>query len=205
MSREVYRTPEEIRSLFDQLGVAYICRTQVGWQPLLKIPLTRSPYYLENRESFTGVNAQYGHQIALAETAPIYVRRIDNRVGYGVFADAPLETGAFIGEYAGVVQPESDLSGTALASDGYESDYSWYYLDEIDGAPSLEINGRLAGNEMRFVNHGEEPNLVVEHTLFEGQWIIFFVAGRDIEKDEQLLIDYGEAYWSEGLRDLRDI
>jgi SET domain-containing protein len=66
--------------------------------------------------------------------------------------------------------------------------------------PELEVNARREGNEMRFVNHGEPPNLRVEHTLIDGHWALFYVAGRDIEKGEELLASYGNQYWEDGLR-----
>ena len=44
----------------------------------------------------------------------------------------------------------------------------------------------------------------VEHTLYEGQWLIFFLARRRIDSGEQLIIDYGKAYWENGYREMID-
>ena len=201
---ESYRTPEEIRQFFKDRGVRYLRRTRVAWKPLLKKDLSRSPYYRENRELFDDLSRQYGNDIDSAHIAPLEIRKIDDSIGYGVFAVRDIKKRQFIGEYAGVVQPESDTTGGELDGGGYESDYSWYYLDEVDGAPTLEINGHREGNELRFVNHGPAPNVEVEHTLYDGQWLIFFLAKRRINAGEQLIIDYGNAYWDDGYRELID-
>jgi SET domain-containing protein len=198
---EIYRTKSEIRAFFRRQGVRYLKRTRVAWKPLLSMNLRKSPYYRENRSLFEGLCRRYGERIESGFLAPLYIRKISEAVGYGVFAGKALSEGDFIGEYAGVVQPETAGTGVEESEGGYESDYSWYYLDELPSGPTLEINGRWEGNILRYVNHGLSPNVSVEHTLCGGQWLIFFTAARDIGEDEQLLIDYGEAYWGDGYRE----
>ena len=198
---EIFRTRAEIIGLFRRLGVEYLSRTRVAWKPLLSTDLSASPYYRENRALFEALSRDYGEKIDSGLLAPLYIRKINAAVGYGVFAAGPIGEAEFIGEYTGVVQPESAATGGKERDGGYESDYSWYYLDPVPSGPALEINGRWEGNELRFVNHGPVPNVAVEHTLHEGQWVIFFRAACDIAPDEQLFIDYGEAYWEDGYRD----
>lgn len=204
-NQERYRTKEEILSFFKRQGLVYLERTRIDWPPLRSKALDRSPYYLENQAYFQELCRTYGDKIRQGAKAPMDIRKIDGAVGYGVFAAADIEKNAFIGEYAGVVQPACENAGHRLDAGGFESDYAWYYLDDVPDAPELEINGRLEGNELRFVNHSDRPNVEVEHTLFEGQWIIIFTAARHIEKDEQLLISYGEAYWEDGWRNQKSI
>ncbi|MBI9082195.1 MAG: SET domain-containing protein-lysine N-methyltransferase [Desulfobacterales bacterium] len=204
-TRKTYRTREDIRSFFKSQGLIYLERTRIDWQPLRSMTLDQSPYYLENLAYFLQLCRTYGEMIRQGAKAPIDIRRIDDSVGFGVYATQNIDKDAFIGEYAGVVQLADADAGRALDAGGFESDYAWYYLDDVPDAPDLEINGRLEGNELRFVNHSDSPNVEVEHTLFEGQWIILFTAARDIKKDEQLLISYGEAYWEDGWRDLKSI
>jgi hypothetical protein len=132
--------------------------------------------------------------------APVYIKKVDEELGYGVFAADEIKRNAFVGEYTGVVQIPHNDSGQEMEDGGYESDFSWYYLDTIPGGPELEINGRLEGNEMRFVNHSDQFNVDVEHTIHNGNWVIFFKAASNIQKDEQLLISYGEDYWEKGVR-----
>lgn len=202
---DVFRSRGEIQEFFVRQGIRYLSRTRVVWKPLLALDLYASPYYLENKAFFEGLCLRYGDRIASGDLAQLYIRKVNDDVGYGVFAAEHIRDTQFIGVYTGVVQPEAPGTGAPEQNGGYESDYSWYYPDTVPSAPPLEINGRWEGNELRFVNHGQAPNVVVEHTLHQGQWHIFFRAGRDIDADEQLLIDYGEAYWEDGFRDKKNI
>ncbi len=200
-----YRTKKEIRHFFEEQGVKYIKRSRITWPPLLSMKLDKSIYYRSNKEEFQALDRKYYADIENSFLAPIYLKKIDDHVGFGVFAEKSIKKNTFIGEYAGVVQASLEDSGRELSKGGYESDFSWYYLDEIKDSPCLEINGRLEGNEMRFVNHSHTPNLEVEHTLHKGQWVLFFKAKKDIRIDEQLLISYGDEYWSESCRELLDV
>lgn len=202
MEQEIYRTKEEITRFFKKMNLVYLDRTRVAWEPLYEQKFHKSPYYKDNEETFNDIYNKYAQYIKKKYMAPVYIKKVGDKMGYGVFAKDPITKATFVGEYAGVVQVFDDTEDVGDKENGYSTDYSWYYLDEIEGGPVLEINGRREGNEMRFVNHSETPNLDVEHILFEGQWIIFFKAARNIKKDEQLFISYGEEYWEDGFRDL---
>ncbi len=199
-NKKIYRKKDEILKFFRDQHIVYLKRTQIGWEPLRKMNLENSPYYLENKELFQELSTRYHEDIEKGNLAPVYIKRINEKLGFGVFAADEIKKDDFIGEYAGVVQiPEKD-AGEEVEKGGYESDFSWYYLDKIEGGPELEINGRFEGNEMRFVNHSDNFNVDVEHTIHDGHWIIFFKAARDILKNEQLFISYGDDYWDEDCR-----
>lgn len=202
---EVYRTRGEIAQFFKRNGLVYLERTRVRWLPLLSMDLSKRNYYLENRDYFEETARKYTRLIKESQMAPVYISKVDNKVGHGVYAASELERDEFIGEYTGVIQNAEETAGRELDRGGFESDYSWYYLEEIEQAPALEINGRFEGNELRFVNHSTEPNVDVEHTLVDGYWILFFKTTRKIKADEQLLINYGEAYWEDSWRELKSL
>ena len=202
---EDYRTRAEIARFFNRNGLVYLERTRVAWRPLLSMDLSRREYYLENQDYFEETSRCYARLIQESDMAPVYIRKINDKVGYGVFAGSELEKGAFIGEYTGVIQEAEEEAGQELDEGGFESDYSWYYLEEIKQAPTLEISGRFEGNELRYVNHSNEPNVEVEHILIDGYWVLFFKTARKIRADEQLLISYGEAYWEDSYRDLKSL
>ena len=200
-----YRSKKDILRLFKENNLIYLERTRIAWKELLSIRLDKSPYYQENKAIFEELLEQYCACIKNNHMAPIYIKYIDADIGYGVFAAEDIGRDEFIGEYAGVVQIYDEDEDPGDAENGYATDYSWYYLDELENGPVLEINGKREGNEMRFVNHSTTPNVDVEHMLYDGQWIIFFKASRLIKKNEQLLISYGEEYWNDGFRDICDI
>jgi len=194
---------ENILSFFSNRNIQYLERSRIDWAPLHKIKLNKSLYYRENREEFIRLDTRYGEKIENCFMAPVYIQKINDEIGYGLFAAENLVKGDFVGEYTGVIRASEEL--TEVFEDGsYETDFSWDYPDET-GKTTLEINGRLEGNELRFVNHNRDFNLDVEHTLHNGQWLIFFVARRDISADEQLFVSYGDEYWSGGYRQVADI
>jgi len=200
--KEIYRSKKEIQQFFKIQGILYLERTRIDWKPLIGKKLDQSPYFKTNKEEFKDLSRKYGDHIENCLMAPLYIKKVDDAIGYGVFAAEDICKDDFIGEYAGVVQIADKLGDTDEDISGYETDYTWYYLDEIKGGPALEINGRLEGNETRFINHSFDSNVDVEHTLHKGQWVIFFKAERDILKDAQLLIRYGEKYWEDDCRKL---
>jgi len=202
---DIYRSKKEIKQFFKRQGIIYLERTRIDWKPLLKKELSQSSYYKANEEEFKELSRTYGNHIENSLMAPLYIKKIDDTIGYGVFAAADISKDDFIGEYSGVVQIADKLCDDNEDISGYETDYTWYYLDEIEGGPDLEINGRLEGNETRFINHSTNSNLDVEHTLHKGQWVIFFKAAKIIKKDEQLLINYGDKYWEDDCRKLKSI
>lgn len=205
LTKEIYRSKTEILQFFKNQGVIYLERTRIDWTPLYNKNLDDSPYYQANETEFHELCRKFGDCINHCYKAPLYIKKIDDTVGYGVFAAEDIYKGDFIGEYTGVVQLADKLGESYENNSGHETDYTWYYLDELEDGPKLEINGRLEGNEMRFINHSDDSNLDVEHTLYNGQWVIFFVAARDIRKDEQLLINYGEKYWEDDCRKIVNI
>lgn len=191
-----------IEEFFRQKNIEYLKRSRVEWSPLLKMKLNKSPYYQENLQEFLDLDVKYGNDIESSRIAPVYIEKVDEKIGYGLFALENLKKGEFIGEYTGVIRECVEVTET-FDDGSYETDFSWDYPDET-GKVTLEINGRLNGNELRFVNHDKNDNLAVEHTLHHGQWLIFFVANRDISAGEQLLVSYGEEYWSGGFRQISE-
>ena len=64
------------------------------------------------------------------------------------------------------------------------------------------IDAQTEGNFARFFNHSSLPvtsrhgvNAVFAGLHLDGRPVYFFIAARDIEPGEQILIDYGDDYW----------
>ncbi len=202
MDGQQISSTNQVEEFFREKNIEYLKRSRIEWKPLLTMKLHKSPYYKENRQEFLNLDARYGKDIDSSRIAPVYIQKIDDKIGYGLFALKNLKKGDFIGEYTGVIRECEEVTET-FDDGSYETDFSWDYPDET-GKVILEINGRLNGNELRFVNHDKNDNLAVEHTLHDGQWLIFFVANRDISTGEQLLVSYGEEYWSGGFRQVSE-
>lgn len=199
---EILRSREDRKRFFASQGLKYLSRTEIQCSRVWEYDWSSSPYYKNNEEEFIRLTAQYGPLIRQEVLAPLYMKFISPSIGWGVFAQAPLNAGDFVGEYTGYITEALEAPPDKTEGGHYLSDFSWNYPDELPDGEEFEITAMNAGNEMRFVNHSFEPNCVVDHTLVEGVFITFFRVIRPIAPDEQLLVDYGEEYWTGGFRQL---
>ena len=142
------------------------------------------------------------HIATLLNTAFIHnavvLRHAGENVGHGLFVQDSkiIEKDMLIGEYTGVVSQSS-----------VPCSYSMNY-PSTDGG--YEIRALERGNIIRFVNHCASPNAVfkpVEHegivhiacvrtvNLIVQPFYISQIALREIRGGEQIVVNYGEAYW----------
>jgi|GEM_PF-2519314 len=116
-----------------------------------------------------------------------YVADAGPRVGRGLFAERPIPTGTFIGEYAGVLTRDWAPVGRGGRFNPYLLKYPF--------ESAYAIDAETRGNELRFVNHSRGgANARRVCVLFEGLLRVVFVADRVLAPDEQILIDYGPDY-----------
>ena len=128
------------------------------------------------------------------------VRRLGGALGYGLFTLDALSPGDLIGEYTGIVRPAR--RGRVLAAGGFSSDYAWDFPKVRLLGRRLELDARCAGGPLRFANHAEDPSAQPDHFPLEGRWRVVFVARRTIPAGGEITVNYGEAYWSGGMREL---
>lgn len=105
------------------------------------------------------------------------VRR--SRNGRGVFAQEPIPKGACIIEYTGRPATPKQIA-----------DDTGRYLFEI--SRTLTIDGNVAGNTARFINHSCAPNC--EARIRNRR--VFIHTLRTIRAGEELTYDYGEEYFA---------
>lgn len=149
---------------------------QKKWEPLLE---------KQQKEFEDQINQQY--------QVPLYLKYINDKVGFGVFAGAPIKEFDTISEYTGYLCVEDEHNKEVDPT--FSIDVGNYYAS--DSAARLYVNGKLAGNFARFINHSYIPNvhsLSVYNTL-DGLWHVMMHAKEDIPQDAQLLINYGPGYW----------
>lgn len=120
--------------------------------------------------------------------APVSIRLIDTRIGFGAFADRDLAEGELIGEYAGMVSLGDSVTDRSYC-------YQYHSLQAGEEEIRLTIDARTIGNTTRFINHARPE--VVSHLdeFFNGHWHVMFTVSSHVAEGEQLLIDYGDPYW----------
>ena len=182
----------------------YLTRTRVAAPEVATYDWSSSPYADANRQEFDHLTTRYGEALRNEHLAPLLLRPADD-IGWGVFADGFLAVDDLLGEYTGVIQPANDAPAHLQEKGHYLSDYSWNYPDELPDGREFEVNAFYEGNILRFVNHSPKPNCAVDHTLVDGLFVTFFRVIEAVVPGQQLLVDYGEAYWSGGYRSMVEL
>jgi hypothetical protein len=130
----------------------------------------------------------YKNPIQRGMVADVYIRWIDDMLGYGLFAAEDLHPGAFVGEYTGVVRRlyKGHPDPNAYCLHYPTKFWSWKYF---------AVDALHEGNLMRFINHSDDPNLKPLCTVENGLLRQVFVMKRAAKADTQLTFDYGVDYW----------
>jgi len=124
------------------------------------------------------------------KTPPIYIKWIDDTMGYGVFADNDIEKDAFIGEYAGVVR-------RLYRNHPDHNAYCFHYPTKLWSLNYYTIDAKNQGNITRFINHSDQPNLQPLCLIDKNKILhLMLVAKCTIPKDTQLVFDYGPDFWA---------
>jgi hypothetical protein len=197
----IYSQTEEMGNLFLSLSLNYIIQSIHIVDLKNERFLNQSRYYKKNHLEFMELTERYGEYLRGNYIIPSTVRYIDSSMGRGLFTEKFILAHEYIGEYCGIVQRASPCKPVKDRLEGYATDYAWTYPVK-QGLHHLEVNARVNGNELRFVNHSFNANCRMEHTIVDGKWVLFLIAQRDILSGEQITVDYGEEYWSSGHRTL---
>ena len=182
--RLVYATRAEIRSLFSQLGIKYLDSMEYEYTDILKPNIAK---LLKNPGIYLELYEKYCEDIKYNRFAPMCVAYINDGVGFGLFATAPIKKDDFIGIYTGIVKIKNAIDDTT---------YSWDHpADPLHKDIKLVCDATYAGNELRYSNHSFAPNVKKVDILCNNRWYVCYIAQEDIESGEQILASYGYGYW----------
>lgn len=191
--KKSYTTSSEVKELFADLGIIYLDKTKVSSTLQSEMQNEYSSYYDENKKHIDINTQRYLSLVKKSYRVPLSVKWVADNVGFGVFAEQEIRQGDFVQEYTGVVQVAQTQQGLLA----HDSSYAWMYPSFGEYNDNLLVDSKYEGNEMRFVNHGNHPNLVQVKILDEqGMYHICYIAKQDIKAGEQLLISYGLDYWA---------
>lgn len=153
---------------------------------VLRCQKAKSSGWIESGKIFKGT--YYKEEIKTQKIPAISIRWIDERLGYGVFAEQDIPRFSFLGEYVGLVRRKSFYS---FKKNLYLMRYPTLFINERE----YVIDASKAGNHTRFINHSYNPNLEIESVFFSPFTRMIFFANKKILKGEQLTFDYGKKYW----------
>lgn len=187
------RPGKEMRQFFKKLGLVYtpVLLFSKPCQPLKHLPINSFSGYAESKQYYDRLADTYGRVMDLGATyePPVYVKWVNDKVGYGVFAARDIKKGEFIVEYTGLISLKSK-----------DTVWAWSYPinGEFIGYPGgFSLDATDVGNEARFVNHSRKNNVstVFAYLRKQARYGVGYPATRDIEKDEEILTNYGQQYF----------
>lgn len=174
--------PKDISS---QLNVKYTSKNIYRIPDLLKIDISKTPEYLNN-QAYKINSKKYTSSLRRELFPDLCVKWINSTVRYGLFANETIAKGQMIGEYVGEIVFFDNMQNT---------DFSFDLPIKIDGR-AISIDARVYGNELRFTNHSDHPNVATSYIVVDGKYRLIFFANSKIKAGQQLFIDYGKPYWS---------
>lgn len=140
----------------------------------------------ENRQ----LAVSFQNQLLEGFIPDVSIQWIDDTLGYGLFACRDFSKGSYMGEFTGKVRPvnSSTLERNAYCFHYPTKFFSWNYT---------VIDALNFGNETRFINHSDSPNLQPISLCEKNNLVhIVFIAKKEIKKEEQLTFDYGKDFWN---------
>ncbi|EJU04919.1 hypothetical protein DACRYDRAFT_104813 [Dacryopinax primogenitus] len=117
------------------------------------------------------------------------------KFGWGLFTDEPIKAHQHVGEYFGelmTVEREEREAGIGMflgREYGYAANMEW------------SINSGNVGNESRFMNHSNKPNVWAKPINVNGDIRMGFIAASHIAKGAELFIDYGPLFFRNAAKD----
>ena len=158
LRRKNFRTPQEKQVLFKALGVKYIKHVlpHESMKPSLynKYFCSMSNLNLHN----TCINNHFSKKIVEGYIVPISIQWINQRIGFGAFAQTDLQEGEFVGEYTGKIKSMSSWT---------DAKYIWGLgMMRTQDKDELSVDALHHGNELRFFNdNADESNCEAKQVL----------------------------------------
>lgn len=193
---KIYATERQKHEFFASIGCEYINCMDTPCKTLQTQDPKESIHYKADPQTVEEFSEKYRKDIQEKKLAPMFIKHVSEKVGYGIFATNETASGDFIGVYAGDIRPMR--SGTDQEPE--DVDYAWDYGskkdDQDESGERLILDGKYRGNELRFINHAKDPNTKAMYLVVDGQLCVCYVAQKDISAGEQLTVSYGDDYWS---------
>lgn len=181
----------DMKEFEDFFGVHYLTHLKFpNYQTLIEA-INQCPWIYTNTilgRKMRWLAEIFGFEFLAGHIANVEIQWIDEVMGYGLFAVEDFESNTFIAEYNGEITP---LDNEHSANNSYLMKYPKPLLS----FNFLQVDANKMGNETRFINHSDRPNLKTGIALDRGLYHSFFVTNQHIPKGAQLTFNYGSKYW----------
>ena len=101
----------------------------------------------------------------------MYVAKVNDDVGNGLFASVALKAGTYIGEYTGIVAEDAAAAASHYAAEGRGGAKDGYLM-RYPGE-GLHVSALECGSLIRFINHGagDATNVDVVPYFVDGAYV----------------------------------
>lgn len=178
---------------FEKLtGARYIPNLEFDSNLFSKIAAKMGKLQMSIRQVWFG--KYFEKELLGKKEADVVIKWIDERFGFGVFANRDFGPMEFIAEYVGFVRQRkgSDL----------QNSYCFEYAYTLEETSTYTIDAMEQGGLSRYINHSEEPNLTSALATLNQISHIVLHTNRKVVKGEQLCYHYGPDYWADRSRPL---
>lgn len=160
---------------------------------LLQSVLKECPWTL--RKSFLGEEnrlqgEQYKRELSEGVVANVAIQWINADLGFGLFALQDIPAHTYVGEFTGLVRRLSRKKPDQNA-------YCFHYPTRFWSWNYTVVDALAYGNETRFINHSDHPNLnplcICERNFLH----IVFITKEFVLAGTQLTYDYGKDFWKQ--------
>lgn len=132
-------------------------------------------------------NGRLFHQTE--EALQLSIEWVNDSIGYGLFSQKEVPKQTFLGYYSGKLIQRNFFS---FKNNLYTfSQFKPWHKLFFYGIDSLEM-----GNHTRFINHSVNSNCSVIPMIVNNLLLLGVVSSKTVPKGSQLLLNYGQAYWS---------
>lgn len=137
---------------------------------------------ITKRAEWLGV--AYRREVSEGFVNDVYIKWMDSRIGFGLYANKEMEKGEFIGEYVGLVRPCTYFFANV-------NEYCFRYPLEGLRFWLYTIDAQDYCNETSFMNHSSTPNCDAVVSFNNDLLHVCIRTNREVKRDEQLTYDYG--------------
>jgi len=116
-----------------------------------------------------------------------YIRWISREIGFGAFATKDISEDTIVGEYVGEIK-------CSLRNSIKHNPFCFHYPTKFFSWKYYIIDAFHYGNEFRFLNHSDTPNLTRKWVIDRNILHLVFVANEDIPAHRELTFDYGKHF-----------
>jgi hypothetical protein len=166
-------------------GAAYAPYLEFSSYKILKKVASRKKIHLSSDRLWLSV--YFKQEVLNRSLSKVSLKWINDKIGWGVFAEKDFEAMEFIAEYTGVVLPRGKNDS--------KNAYCFEYLLDPDSETPYLIDAQEQGGISRYINHHFMPNLNSAFTIIDEMPHIILYTAKSIAKGEQLCYNYGADYW----------